>query len=82
MPVFAVAYNNHCFRVNKNVSHLPSQLGIFVFMFKVKSFHIYGTLLHLTLKLFTFTRPYQFFTFGGATRPNDEARQSPVSAGG
>ena len=51
----------------KKVSHLPSQLGIFVFTFKVKRFHIYGALLHLALKVFTFTRPYYIFTFRGAT---------------
>ena len=51
----------------KKVSHLPSQLGIFVFTFTVKRFHIYGALLHLTLKVITFTRPYYIFTFRGAT---------------
>ena len=51
----------------KKVSHLPSQLGIFVFMFTVKRFHIYGALLHLALKVFTFTGPYYIFTFRGAT---------------
>ena len=49
------------------VSHLPSQLGIFVFTFTVKRFHIYGALLHLALKVFTFTGPYYIFTFRGAT---------------
>ena len=34
----------------KKVSHLPSQLGIFVFTFTVKRFHIYGASLHLALK--------------------------------
>ena len=67
MPVFAVAYDNHCFRAYKKVSHLPSQLGIFVFTFTVKCFHIYGALLHLALKVFTFTGPYYIFTFRGAT---------------
>ena len=51
----------------KKVSHLPSQLGIFVFTFTVKHFHIYGALLHLALKVFTFTGPYYIFTFRGAT---------------
>ena len=51
----------------KKVSHLPSQLGIFVFTFTVKRFHIYGTLLHLALKVFRFTGPYYIFTFRGAT---------------
>ena len=51
----------------KKVSHLPSQLGIFVFTFTVKRFHIYGALLHLALKLLTFTGPYYIFTFRGAT---------------
>ena len=37
-----VAYENHCLCVYKKVSHLPSQLGIFVFTFTVKRFHIYG----------------------------------------
>ena len=45
----------------KKVSHLPSQLGIFVFTFTVKRFHIYGALLHLALKVFTFTGPYYIF---------------------
>ena len=54
----------------KNVSHLPSQLGIFVFTFTVKRFHIYGALLHLALKVFTFTGPYYIFTFRGATGLN------------
>ena len=51
----------------KKVSHLPSQLGIFVFTFTVKRFHVYGALLHLALKVFTFTGPYYIFTFRGAT---------------
>ena len=51
----------------KKVSHLPSQLGIFVFTFTVKRFHIYGALLHLALKVFTFSGPYYIFTFRGAT---------------
>ena len=51
----------------KKVSHLPSQLGIFVSTFTVKRFHIYGALLHLALKVFTFTGPYYIFTFRGAT---------------
>ena len=51
----------------KKVSHLPSQLGKFVFTFRVKRFHIYGALLHLALKVFTFTGPYYIFTFRGAT---------------
>ena len=51
----------------KKVSHLPSQLGIFVFTFTVKRFHIYGALLHLAFKVFTFTGPYYIFTFRGAT---------------
>ena len=67
MPAFAVAYDNHCFHVYKKVSHLPSQLGIFVFTFRVKCFHIYAALLHLALKVFTFTGPYYIFTFRGAT---------------
>ena len=58
IPDFTVAYDNHCFRVYKKVSHLPSQLGIFVFTFTVKRFHIYGALLQLALKVFTFTGPY------------------------
>ena len=33
----------------------------------VKRFHIYGALLHLALKVFTFTGPYYIFTFRGAT---------------
>ena len=70
MPVFAVAYDNHCFRVYK-VSHLPSQLGILVFTFTVKRFHIYGALLHLALKVFTFTGPYYIFTFRGAATVPD-----------
>ena len=45
----------------KKVSHLPSQLGIFVFTFTVKRFHIYGALLHLALKVFTFIGPYYIF---------------------
>ena len=53
----------------KKVSHLPSQLGISVFTFTVKRFHIYGALLHLALKVFTFTGPYYIFTFRGATAP-------------
>ena len=52
----------------KKVSHLPSQLGTFVFTFTVKRFHIYGALLHLALKVFTFTGPYYIFTFKGATK--------------
>ena len=52
----------------KKVSHLPSQLGIFVFTFTVKRFHIYGALLHLALKVFTFTGPYYIFTFRGALK--------------
>ena len=55
---FTVAYDNHCLCVYKKVSHLPSQLGIFVFTYTVKRFHIYGALLHLALKVFTFTGPY------------------------
>ena len=51
----------------KKVSHLPSQLGIFVFTFTVKRLHIYGALLHLALKVFTFTGLYYIFTFRGAT---------------
>ena len=46
---------------------IPSQLGIFIFTFTVKRFHIYGALLHSALKVFTFTRPYYIFTFRGAT---------------
>ena len=64
---FIVAYDNHCLCVYKKVSHLPLQLGIFVFTFTVKRFHIYGALLHLALKVFTFTVPYYIFTFWGAT---------------
>ena len=45
----------------KKVAHLPSQLGIFVSTFTVKRFHIYGALLHLALKVFTFTGPYYIF---------------------
>ena len=56
--LFIVAYDNHCLCVHKKVSHLPSQLGIFVFTFTVKRFHIYGFLLHLALKVFTFTGPW------------------------
>ena len=52
----------------KDVSHLSSQLGIFVFTFTVKRFHIYGALLHLALKVSTFTGPYYIFTYRGATR--------------
>ena len=55
----------------KKVSHLPSQRGIFVFTFTVKRFHIYGALLHLALKVFTFTGPYYIFTFRGATVGHD-----------
>ena len=51
----------------KKVSNLPLQLGIFVFTFTVKRFHIYGALLHLALKVFTFTGPYYIFTFRGVT---------------
>ena len=51
----------------KKVSRLPSQLGIFVFTFTVKRLHIYRALLHLSLKVFTFTGPYYIFTFRGAT---------------
>ena len=71
---FIVAYDNHCLCVHKRVSHLPSQLGtcIFVFTFTVKRFHIYGALLHLALKVFTFTGPYYIFTFRGATVPLSE----------
>ena len=47
---------------------IPSQLGIFVFTFTVKSFHIYGALIHMRYKVFTFTVPYYIFTFRGATR--------------
>ena len=65
---FIVAYDNHCLRVYKKVSHLPLQLGIFVFTFTVKRFHIYGALSHLALKVFTFTGLYYIFTFRGATR--------------
>ena len=64
---FIIAYDNLCLCVYKKVSHLPSQLGIFVFTFTVKRFHIYGALLHLAFKVFTFTRPYYIFTFRGAT---------------
>ena len=65
-----VAFDNQCLCVHKKVSHLPSQLGIFVFTFTVKRFHIYGALLHLALKVFTFTGPYYIFTFRGATDVN------------
>ena len=51
----------------KKVSHLPSQLGIFVFTFTVERFHIYGAFLHIALKVFTFTGPYYIFTLRGAT---------------
>ena len=53
----------------KKVSHLPSQLRIFVFTFTVKRlrFYIYGALLHFALKVFTFTGPYYIFTLRGAT---------------
>ena len=44
-------------------------LDIFVFTFTVKRLHIYGALLHLALKVFTFTGPYYIFTFRGATYP-------------
>ena len=57
-------------------SHLPSQLGIFVFTFTVKRFHIYGALLHLALKVFTLTGPYYIFTFRGATGPNCKYKQT------
>ena len=67
MSVFAFAYDNYCFRAYKNVSHLPSQRGIFVFTFTVKRFHIYRASLRLVLKVFTFTGPYYIFTFRGAT---------------
>ena len=32
----------------------------------VKSFHIYGALLHMWKKVFTFTVPYYIFRFRGA----------------
>ena len=48
----------------KKFAHLPSQLCIFVFTFMIKSFHIYEALLHVRLKVLTFTRPYYIFTFG------------------
>ena len=67
MPVFAVAYDNHCFCVYKKGFTFTRLLGIFVFMLTVKRFHIYGALLHLALKVFTFTVPYYIFTFRGAT---------------
>ena len=51
----------------KKFAHLPSQLCIFVFTFMIKSFHIYEALLHVRLKVLTFTRPYYIFTFKGAT---------------
>ena len=51
----------------KKVSHLPSQLGIFVLTFRFKRFHIYEALLHLAFKVFTFTGPYYIFTFRVAT---------------
>ena len=47
--------------------HIYRRNSIFVFTFTVKRFHIYGTLLHLALKVFTFTGPYYIFTFRGAT---------------
>ena len=65
MPVFAIYSCLWC--VYKKVSHLPLQLGIFVFTFTVIRFHIYGAVLHLALKVFTFTGPYYIFTFRGAT---------------
>ena len=55
------------FCVYKKVSHLLSQLGIFVFTFTVKRFHIYGASLHLVLKVFTFNGPYYIFTCRGVT---------------
>ena len=66
MPVFAVAYDNHCFRVYKKKG-FTFTIGIFVFTFTVKRFHIYGALLHLALKVLTLTGPYCIFTFRGET---------------
>ena len=74
MPVFAVTV----FVYIKEVSHLPSQLGIFVFTFTVKRFHIYGALLHLALKVFTFNDPYYIFTYKGATVSNCEFVTFPL----
>ena len=77
-PVFAVASDNHCFRVYKKSFNLPSQLGIFIFIFTVKRFHIYGALLHLALKVFTFTGPYFIFTFRGATHVYKNDRSTKI----
>ena len=65
----------------KKVSHIPSQLGIFVFTFMVKHFHIFGALLHLALKVFTFTGPYYIFTFRGATMTNKRKEKILVMPG-
>ena len=67
MPVFKLLMLITVFVHIKKVSHLPSQLGIFVFTFAVKSFYIYGAILHLALTVFTFTGPYYIFTFRGET---------------
>ena len=44
----------------KKFAHLLSQLCIFVFTFMIKSFHIYEALLHVRLKVLTFTRLITF----------------------
>ena len=55
----------------KKVSHLPSQLCIFVFTFTVYRFHIYGALLHLELKVLHLTGLITFSHLG--------VRQTPLS---
>ena len=67
MPVFAVAYDNHCFRVYKKGFTFTVATRYICFTFRVKRFHIYEALLHLALKVFTFTGPYYIFTFRVAT---------------
>ena len=54
--------------IKKKVSYLTSQLGIFVFAFTVKRFHIYGALLHLALKVFIFTGPLITFSHLGVRK--------------
>ena len=70
MPVFNLLMLITVFVHIKKVSHLPSQLGIFVFTFAVKRFCIY--LIHLALTVFTFNGPYYIFTFRGATTLRDK----------
>ena len=67
IPVFAVAYDNHCFRVYKKGFTFTVATWYIFFTFTVKRIHIYGALLHLALYVFTFTGPYYIFTFRGAT---------------